>query len=301
MSCADKIKTDLIAFKALQKSLVNSNKMIRDDDGALLASLTYELSVESTKDDAAHWLPRAQQIEFLANGFSKYIDTLQLLLKKEAGLEMKNGGEFFKESDKNAVMRVFIKQDKGGELYGRLQSYKQHLMAVDPEVSAELGKTILSSDISFDSGPYQSKDFTRTFFEDLPVIAALAMLTKFDNDFRVIANQAINFCLRQTAAVKMHGMPPVPIATVSKTFASAGEEVEIRAGLAYISSSPNPTVKVAGSVVGIGSDGLAHYTFATYKQPGVHHVPVEISFEDLDGQRKVIEKQVEFVVDYPAH
>jgi hypothetical protein len=50
----------------------------------------------------------------------------------------------------------------------------------------------------FESSGGRQQDFEKLFFDDIPVVAALAVLSKFQNNIRIIENKIIGFCEAQT-------------------------------------------------------------------------------------------------------
>src|SRR5437868_964686 len=115
-SCEDKIKTSIIDYKALDEGLIISNKTIGDQSGREMTSLENKMTEPSTAEKSRSWYPKARQIQKLSMDMYSYIEELKTELKKEAGLKANKGTESIKESDKNAVMRVFRKRHKGAEL-----------------------------------------------------------------------------------------------------------------------------------------------------------------------------------------
>jgi len=193
-SCADKIKTDIIAFRALDEGLANSNIAIEKSSQTLYASLEQKTTEPATAEKAKVWYPKAQLIQKLSKDIYSYIEGLRADLKKEADLKTNGGEESFKESDKNAVMRLFEKKGKGEELNERLKNYKKDVLATDPEIAKEFGGTFILTTKSFDSSANKHQDLWRTFFDDNPTIAVLALLSKFQNNIKINENRMAAFC-----------------------------------------------------------------------------------------------------------
>ena len=65
-SCADKIKTNIIAFEALDEGLINSNFTLNKCSEAVYASLEQKTTEPSTSEKAKLWLPKAIVIQKLS-------------------------------------------------------------------------------------------------------------------------------------------------------------------------------------------------------------------------------------------
>src|SRR5262245_4993984 len=103
-SCADRIKTDLVAFKALDEGLESSNNTVYNETETILAALKDKTTDPKFRDKSEYWLARAQPIQKLSSEMLEYIEGLRSELKKNAGLN--NGSHSFREGDKNAVTHL---------------------------------------------------------------------------------------------------------------------------------------------------------------------------------------------------
>ena len=192
-SCADKIKTSINVYRAMDEGLINSNMAIHDQSEKVLVALQEETTDPKMNEKAQVWYPKAQHIQKLSNDVYVYIEGLKSALKKEAGLKASDRPDSFRENDKNAVIHLFEKKDKAQELYERLKNYKKDVLAIDPLLGVEFSKTIVVTTSTFD-GAKEKQDFFRTFFDDTPTAAALGLLSKFQNNVRINENRIITSC-----------------------------------------------------------------------------------------------------------
>ena len=102
-------------------------------------------------------------------------------------------------------MRLFEKKEKGEELFERLKNYKHDILAVDEELDKEFNSTIFLTTPAFDMLKTK-QDFTKTFFDDIPTVAALAMLSKFQNNIKVNENRMVTFCNNKIGSYGWHGV-----------------------------------------------------------------------------------------------
>lgn len=295
--CADKIKTDLNAFKVLDESLMNSNALIHDNSSTVFSDLENRMADPRSVEKAKIWYPKAQMIGDLSNQMFSYIEGLKSELKKEAGLKMtEKGDSTFKEADKNAVMHVFIKNEKGVELYQRLKQYKQDVLNTDSQISSSF-KNVLTTSADFGTSVSNAQDFEKNFFDDVPVVAALAVLTKFQSNVKIDENKLIDFCHNQTASGVIGGHRfNVGFAAINNSYVKAGQRLEITAGIRSFSKWPEPTILINNKKIPIEVDGVALYKFTASDKAGKHFIPVEISFIDEDGNKKTYTKNIEYTV-----
>lgn len=195
-ACADKIKTDLNAYEALDEGLTSSNKSIDNCTSFVFHVIQNKLAEPSMADRARIWMPKAAMARELSKSIILYIEGLKSALKEEAG------GQSLRKGDKIPVMRVFEKRKKGVELYQHLKKYRDDMMAIDPEIARVFDPGFVLITASFDSTSDQEKNFTKTFFDDIPVTAALAMLSKFENNVKIIEFRTIEFCNNMVGSVR---------------------------------------------------------------------------------------------------
>ena len=146
---------------------------------------------------AKQWHPKALLIQSMSDKMYKYINELKINLKNETGIKVMNGTEFWQEEDFNAVTNLFQKKEKGEELKMRIMEYKVNVLKIDQTMDSVFRESVNKTISVTDSNHNNQKTFTETFFSNIPAIAALAVLQKFENDIRNLEVQLINYCYNQ--------------------------------------------------------------------------------------------------------
>ena len=197
-SCNPKTsETNLSVYRALSASLRQSNYMIEVQIVGLQKAFERDTSDLNTSFYAIKWQPKALLIQTTSNRILKYIDSLKVSLKIEAGLKLIDMAEHWEEDDFKAVDNIFLKKGKGEELNQRIKEYTIKVLAIDSKMDsifkASVNKTVMVTDIY----QHEQKTFTKTFFDNIPAIAALTVLQKFENDIRNLEFQLITYCYAQ--------------------------------------------------------------------------------------------------------
>src|SRR5689334_14751808 len=104
LSCADRIKTSIIVYKALDESLSNSNATIKLMTEGFIWELENKTFSQATMEKAKIWLPKARMLDSISNNHIKYIEHLKVDLMREAGADMGESEIKFKENDKGPVI-----------------------------------------------------------------------------------------------------------------------------------------------------------------------------------------------------
>jgi gliding motility-associated protein GldM len=294
-ACTSKQDSSLMIYKTLDESLVISNKVLTNNSATIYASLEEKLRNPVFQERALIWYPRAMRIKHLSDSITAYIDGLKEELKKEAGLLNNDIERSYRKEDKQAVTQILITSGKGKELYSRLNRYKEAVLNIDPLLRSNFAKTILITTSAFDS-PENKGDFTRTYFNNIHVAAALSMLSTFQNKIKVTENKAAAFCNETSCRIGFICEFYSPLVGQSSSYVRAGESIEITAGVATFSPAAKPEIIINGHIVPVSSQGVAVYKLSSSKKAGKHVIPVDISYTDQDGRKQSSTFKVNYTV-----
>ena len=283
----------LEAFKTVDTSLQGSSANLSKANTTLYESLAKKRTQEQYKDQAAIWEPKALQAKALSDDMNKYIDDLKLELKKAAGL--KEDGSF-KEDNLDASTRLFETNKKGEELKAKLDKYKADMLAIDPSFSKFASSFPVSTEpVKGNEG--KTKDFTTAYFHMTPTVAALTMLSKFQNNIKNAENTFVSDAHSKIGAVEYVYNQFKPIIGTSSTYLMPGEDLTVTAGIGSFSSAANPVITINGVSKPADADGVATNTFKVSGSGSVH---VKIDFKKPDGTPGTVEKDIPYAVGQPS-
>ena len=292
----------LTAFRVVDTSLVNSNKNLESGSSTIYKSLQAKLEDAKTVELAKIWQPKAEQAHKYADDLVKYIDDLKQELKKESGLTVVDGKESFKEDNLDASTRVFgdgeTGKKKGVELKQRLDDFKKQILAIDPEIQKEFANSFPVNTDPIVGKEGQKKDFTNAYFHMTPTVAAITLLSKFQNNVRNAENQVATFCHSKIGEVKVRFDKFGVLVGTSSNYVMPGEELEITAGVGSFSSAALPQISINGSNVAV-EEGQGKYKI-TASGTGAHKVPVVVRYTDQNGQPQVANSEIEYTVGVPS-
>ena len=229
----------LNAFKTIDQSLTNANVIIQKKNQDIYTSLEAKLKDPKTAEKAAIWAPKANKVKAMADEMYAYIESLKLALKEEAGLKIKDGEETFKEDDLDATTRLFLNKksglSKGEELFNKLKQFKQDLGAIDPAIEKEVIPTVsLDLTIPTSNNIAAKNDWAYAYFNMTPTIAAITILTKFQNDIRNTEAQVVEYCHKEIGEVELVYDQFNAFAASNAQYLMSGEELVITAGVGSI-------------------------------------------------------------------
>jgi gliding motility-associated protein GldM len=309
----------LNAFKVVNTSIANSNAVITEKTNLTYTSFSEKLKDPQTKAKAEIWAPKAEQVKKLSADLYNYIENLKQEMKKKSKLEIKDGVEHYSEDNLDAPTALMDKEGKGKELYDKLTAYKTQVVAVlnadefkdNPSLQAQLKKDIEGFQKSIpinmnvpksQSGKEYSNDakgWTTNYFHMTPTVAALTILSKFQNDVKGSESQMVDYLHNQIGTVKIVYDEFQAIATSNTTYAMPNDPIEITAGVGAFSAAAKPKIFINGQAQSLTAEGTAVYK-TTASGVGAHSVDVKIEYAKPDGSIATVNKKLNYTVGVPS-
>ncbi len=310
----------LNAFKTVNHSISVSNGVVSQKN-----DLTYKAFEAATKDaqtaaNAAIWKPKADEIKKLSADVYSKLNGMKDQLIANSQPDVKEGKPVYNEANLDAATRVFDKEGQGKVLYQTLSDYKKAMLNVlnpaefvsNPILQKEVAKAKadFENQLPLDlttpesqTGKEPSKDslenWVTNYFHMTPTIAAITILSKFQNDVKNSESQMVDYCYKQIGSVKVIFDKFEAFAGTNATYLMPGDELEIQAGIGAFSAAAKPTVSIGGSNLALNTDGVADYK-TKVEGAGEHTVTVNIAYTKPDGSPATVSKVVKYTVGMPS-
>jgi gliding motility-associated protein GldM len=289
------------AFRTVKNSLDNSSLNIKKSNDVLYESLKDKLTKTETSKQAAEWQPLAEKAKQYSSTLDKYIEDLKAELKKGSGLRMveKDGKmvEDFKLDGLDASTRLFETKGEGDKLKAKLDQYKKDMLAIHPEMKQFEAQFPVNTD-PVPSQEGGTKPFTTGYFHMTPTIAALTMLSKFQNNVKNAENQIVTYCHNKIGAVEVHMDKVGVLVGQSSNYLMPGQELTVTAGVGAYSSSSTGTININGSPQTLVNGQTTYKT--TVSGGGQHTIQISGTFTGEDGKPVPINQTVTYVVGTPG-
>ncbi len=286
----------LNAFKTVNRSLESTNKQVNLSTETIMKSLQDKATEIETKERAIPWLAKATSVTTTSKNVYDYIEGLKNKILTLAGGKVGDPTVSFKEDNLDIVTKLMIKDGEGKKLFAALQKYKTDILGVDSSIKTEFEKS-LNIDLSNPPGrDGKTKDWEVSYFNMVPTVAGLTILSKFQNDIKTAENKVVTYCHTKVGEVKVIFDTYTAIVGQNSNYLMPGQELEIKAGVGAFSKAAEPKISIGGSSVPIGEEGYALYK-GQAGGVGSHTVPVRISFfNQTTGKDDVREVNVEYTV-----
>jgi gliding motility-associated protein GldM len=298
----------LNAFKTVERSLSETNKTLAVSTRTVMGSFEDKLNDPKTHDKAAQWYPKAQTATSASKSLFDYIEGMKQQILKNAGFDptkKKDGlpDSTYKEDNQDVATHYMIEEGKGQELFNRLKAYREQMVSLGhsgagdsaKDLSKDISELVKQINLETPRTKAGAKDWQTAYFHMVPTVAAITILSKFQNDVRTTENRVVSLLHEQVGKVEVRYDKFAAIVGQSTNYVMPGQEIEINAGVGAFSSAAAPTISINGTGAPLGPDGQAKLKVQGGGL-GKHTVPVVISFKDQDGIMQTVRKDVEYTV-----
>jgi gliding motility-associated protein GldM len=289
----------LNAFKVVDSSLLKSNASIDASNTTLFESLKSKMEDPANREKATLWNAKAQQAKKMADELYGKLEVFKDSLKRASGYNPEKGIDNYKEDDLDAATRLFIVNGKGPQLLKDLQEFKDKVLAIDPEIKKEFANKLPIDLTVPPSTTGSNNSWEYNYFHMTPTVAAVTILSKFENDIKNVENQIVTYCHNQIGAVKLVFDKFQPIANANSTYLMPGQELVVQAGVGAFNSQAKPNITIGGTPIAVNENGVAEKKF-NVSGSGNQKVHVTINFTKPDGTPDKLEKDIEYTVGTPG-
>ncbi|SHL85058.1 gliding motility-associated protein GldM [Chitinophaga jiangningensis] len=240
----------LNAFTIVNNSINTSNGSITEKN-----QVVYDQFVKQMEKDAAKTGPFKQKAD-LAKAAAKeafdYIEGLKKTIITEAG-GLDEHGEIKGMSDLDAPTRVMENNKKGPELEAKLVALRNQLLSyVTPKDKAAFEKSLpLKIEVGKSSSGHgdSKKTWTTYHFNMVPTIAAVTILSKFQNDIKNSEAAVIDNLFDQISADDFKFDKIRPFISLNSKNLMDGQELVASIAVGAYSSTVNPSITVNGQTI----------------------------------------------------
>jgi len=257
----------LNAFKTVNKSLENTNATVNKSTETIMESLKDKTTDPVSAAKAQIWYPKAQNVQNISKNVFTYIQSLKDRILTEAGGDPKKPEQKFKEDNLDVATRIMIEKGEGPKLLATLDKYKKDLLAIDPSIDSAFKSALPINLEKPASRTKAGKTWEGAYFHMVPTVAALTILSKFQNDVKTTENRVVQFCHNRVGEVVVRFDTYAAIIGQNSTYLMPGQDLEIKAGVGAFSTGAKPKITIGGRNADVASDGNDKGT-AIVKIPG---------------------------------
>jgi gliding motility-associated protein GldM len=289
------------AFKVVDQSLARARDAMNDKNKLVFSSFEEKLKDPETAERAAKWQAKALQAKALSDEMIAYIEGIKEEIRVAAG-KKPGDSTSMKEDNLDAATSVLADPitKKGEELRNKLIAYKKNLLSIDSSIAQEFANSLpIYTDPIQSNNEASEKDWAVGYFHMTPTVAAITILSKFENDVKNSEAMVIDACHRKVGEVQVVYDAFQAFAGTNSLYLMPGQELQITAGVGAFSSKSKPSISIDGSGMALNAEGVAEYK-TTVGGPGSYSKTVRISFTKPDGTIGTTEKVINYTVGSPT-
>lgn len=250
----------LHAFKTINQSITSSNSSIVEKNTKMYADFDENEKQPGQEARIKPYNDRAKEIKAESESMIRYIEDLKEQVIQEAGGRLENG-EIKNESDIDASTRLMVEKKNGDQLKAKLAGLKTFMLEriredVRPQFDKDLPIKVQEPEKT-DNNP--QGDWATGYFFNMPTMAAVTLLSKFQNDIRNSEAMIINQLFTEAGSEQMKFDEIAAIAVPTNSYALVGQKIEAQIMLAAYNKRINPTVSTSSGRVTKVENGVAYW------------------------------------------
>jgi len=264
------LKDVLYAFVLVDESLTKTTENFYHKNDVYYKE--FDRAAAENPKKAGTWKDKADEVKRKSEELSKYIQGLKLeIVKKGEGddAEAIEGENISSEKIKgledlfisNEVLIGANKDGKANDLRAALEAYKEYLLTLISENAVDVRETIKSSLNTDDPQPKQGEilRWQDEHFEDVPLIAAVTMLSKLQSDVRNAESDALRYLYSQIEAGSFSFNLLESVVIPSSNYIMRGTDYSANIFMAAFDTTQSPIVYVGEYDSTISDDGTVDY------------------------------------------
>lgn len=255
----------LNAFQTINMSIEGSNASITGKNEQIYEAFNTAEENPSEKEKVKPFNEKAKQIKAESERIVAYLQAWKdTVIQRSGGYEIDDKGERQIKSleDIDAATRLFVEEKKGDEVKKMMNDFVGFLLErVNPNDKEAIRKSfpIQLTDLpKTEDNP--TGDWTFGTFHNIPVVASVAMLSKFQNDVKNSESIVLEHLMSQIHLEDYKFDALTAIAVPKTSYALEGQEIEATIMLAAYNKSVNPTITSSSGSVPV-KDGVGTLKF----------------------------------------
>jgi gliding motility-associated protein GldM len=281
----------LHAFQTINQSITESNKSIEDKNTKTYKALDDQQAQTGQEARVKPFNDKAKQVRTASADMIKYLDTWKEKIIEESG-GREDDGEIKRKDNIDASTRLLVELKGGDEIKKKLTDLRAMLLTVvNPANKDQMASSlpIKVADVQKSDNNPQA-DWSIAYFYNMPTMAVVTLLSKFQNDVRNSEAAVVNQLAKEAGDVQVKFDEIQAIAVPKNSYVLAGQKVEASIMLAAYNKAVNPTVTSSGGRIIKVENGLASWetTASGVGQQKVHGTVT------LDMGGRLAQKEYEF-------
>lgn len=272
------VSSDVLdGFTQVHDGLTRTNTNVGLRNGAIFSQL--EALTEQNPDKGAPWLAKAAALRAHTDSLTGLIDSLKLEIVRQADGKDGDVDNIQSRDDLEAAAVVMLSpgRKRGEELRKKIDGFREHVCTLLPDTLKRNNiAEVLSTDNILRRGTLVATTWEESRFEQQPVVAAVTLLSKLQNDILYAEGEALTSLLNQVDAGDVRVNELHALVLPQSRLVIRGGKYSANIVLAAVDTTQRPQVYIGGKALG-NDRGLYEITAGTpgsYTYEGYLEVPL---------------------------
>jgi gliding motility-associated protein GldM len=246
------VSSDVLnGFTQVEEGLRRTNNNVEERNAAILQTL--EAFAQQNPDKGQRWYDKASEVRRVTNNVYQYIDTLKQLIVREADGADGDIDNIQSRDNLEAASVVMLNgtKSRGKRLRSTIESYRTYISAIltDSVKRASMEKA-LATDAVLSKGTLAKQSWEESKFVNQPVVAAITLLTKLQNDVKFAEGEALQTLLANVDAGDVRVNELNAFVIPQSRIVMRGGKYSANIVLAAVDTTARPTIYVNGAKLG---------------------------------------------------
>ncbi|MDE6321385.1 MAG: gliding motility protein GldM, partial [Muribaculaceae bacterium] len=195
------VSSDVLdGFTQVDEGLNRSNANVDERNKSILQQL--EAFAAQNPEKGQVWYEQALEVREVTDRLYNQIDSIKLLIVQQADGPEGNVAEIINRDNLEAASVVMLApgNENGAKLRLSIDQYRDYIISKLPENKRVNVEAALSTDPVQRKGVIGATSWEESKFDNQPVVAAITLLTKLQNDVRFAEGEALNTLLSNVDA-----------------------------------------------------------------------------------------------------
>ncbi len=258
------VSSDVLnGFKQVEESLSRSKATVSQRNDALYQQLA-DFN-EKNPEKGGVWYNESLVLREQTTQLYDYIESLKVTIVKKADGKDGDVNNIQNQDDLEAASNVMLAPatGQGARLRGMIGDYRNYICGLMPDDAKRAAvEDILSTTITTKNGQISNASWESTLFENMPVIAAVTILTKIQNDVMYVENITLNTLITNIDATDVRVNKLNAFVIPNSKNIMRGSKYTANIVLAAIDTTQVPDVYINGNKLN-RNDGIYEVTCGT--------------------------------------
>ena len=243
------VSSDVLnGFSLVEDGLTRTNNTVSDRNTALYLQL--EAFSKQNPQKGKVWYDRATDVRKNTLSLYGYIDSLKLAIVRDADGEGGNVNDIQNQDDLEASSKIMVTYGNGEKLRQRLTKYSDYISAFIPDAKKrDAIKKALATDPITQKGTLVKTPWVSGMFENMPVVAAVTLLSKLQNDLLFAEGEALTALLNTVDAGDVRVNQLDAFVIPSSKLVMRGGKYAADIVLAAVDTTQRPSIFINGKML----------------------------------------------------